>query len=142
MSRDREETMRPANVDAVRMSLEAWNRGDVDGWLDASHPDIEWISEIAQALEGSHKVYRGREEMREYWDEWHELWKVTIEITEIRELGDKVVALARVRAQGATSGIDLDRQIAYLFEFEEGLARRVRSYFDTERALEAAGMTH
>jgi hypothetical protein len=26
--------------------------------------DIEWTSEIAQAIEGAQRVYRGREEMR------------------------------------------------------------------------------
>jgi ketosteroid isomerase-like protein len=128
------------NAEAVRNSLDAWNRGDVDGWLEASHPDIEWTSEIAQAIEGSQRVYRGREEMRRYWHEWHSLWEVTIEVSEVRERGETVVALARVRARGSSSGVKLDRPIAYVFEFEDGLARRARSYFDVERALEAAGM--
>jgi ketosteroid isomerase-like protein len=128
------------NVDAVRNSLDGWNRGDVDAWLEAAHPDVEWTSEVAQAIEGAQRVYRGREEMRRYWDEWHSLWEVTIEVSEFRERGDTVVAVARVRARGSASGVKLDRPIAYVFEFEDGLARRARSYFDTERALEAAGM--
>ena len=132
--------MPSANVEAVRKSLDAWNRGDVDGWLQASHPEIEWTSEVAQAIEGSQKVYRGREEMRRYWDEFHAVWAFTIEVSEIRELGDTVVALASVRARGKASGINFDRPIAYVFEFEGGFARRARSYFDIERALEAARM--
>jgi ketosteroid isomerase-like protein len=54
------------NVEAVRNSLDGWNRGDVDAWLEAAHPDIEWTSEVAQAIDGSQRVYRGREEMRHY----------------------------------------------------------------------------
>jgi ketosteroid isomerase-like protein len=128
------------NAEAVRNSLAAWNRGDVDAWLEASHPDIEWTSEIAQAIEGSQRVYRGPEEMRKFWNEWHAVWALTIEVSEVRELGDTVVALARVRARGQASGITFDRPIAYVFEFEDGLVRRARSYFDIERALKAAGM--
>jgi ketosteroid isomerase-like protein len=132
--------MYSANVETVRKSLDAWNRGDVDGWLHGSHPDIEWTSEIAQAIEGAQRVYRGREEMRRYWDEWHAVWAVTIDMSEVRELDDTVVALATVRARGKASGVSFDRPIAYVFEFEEGLARRARSYFDVDQALEAAGM--
>jgi ketosteroid isomerase-like protein len=126
------------NVDAVRRSLDAWNRGDVDAWLQSSHPDIEWISEVAQRVEGSETVYRGEAELRRYWDEWHALWQVTIEISEFRELGDTVVAIGRIQTRGEASGIDLDRPIAYVFEFDKGAARRVRSYFDQQQALEAA----
>ena len=133
--------MSSANAEAVRNSVDAWNRGDVDGWLEGAHPDIEWTSEVAQAIEGAQRVYRGPEEMRLYWDEWHAVWEVTIEVSELRERGDTVVALARIRARGGASGVKLDRPIAYAFEFEDGLARRARSYFDIEQALEAAGMT-
>jgi ketosteroid isomerase-like protein len=48
--------MASADVELVRNSLDAWNRGDVDGWLQGSHPDVEWTSEIAQAIEGSQTV--------------------------------------------------------------------------------------
>ena len=91
--------MSQENVDAVRGSLDGWNRGDVDALVEHAHPQIEWYSEVAQRIEGSETVYRGLEEMRRYWDEWHSLWAVTIEVTEIRDLGDTVVALARIRAR-------------------------------------------
>jgi ketosteroid isomerase-like protein len=132
--------MSSANVETVRKSLDAWNRGDVDGWLHGSHSDIEWTSEIAQAIEGAQRVYRGREEMRRYWDEWHAVWAATIDMSDIRELDDTVIALATVRARGKASGVSFDRPIAYVFEFEEGLARRARSYFGVAEALKAAGM--
>jgi hypothetical protein len=50
--------------------------------------------------------------MRQFWDEWHAVWELTIEVSEIHEPGDTVVALGRVRARGQASGIDFDRPIA------------------------------
>jgi uncharacterized protein len=129
------------HVELVRRSLEAWNRGDVDAWLESAHPEIEWRSEVARRMEGSEAVYRGVAEMRRYWDEWHAVWDVVIEPTELRDAGDTVVALARVRMRGEGSGIGLETEIAYVFEFDGQLARRVRSYFDTGQALATVGLT-
>ena len=130
--------MSQENVATVRASLDAWNRGDVDAWLEAAHPEIEWVSQIAQSIEGSETVSRGPAEMRRFWDEWHALWDVTIDVTETFDRGDTVVALANLRARGEASGVDLERQIAYVVEFEGGLARRARAYFDQREALREA----
>jgi ketosteroid isomerase-like protein len=132
--------MSQEHVDAVRRTLNAWNRRDVEAWLAPSHPEIEWTSEVAQRMQGSETVYRGRAEMRRFWDEWHAIWDVNIDIAEVFDLGETIVALARVRTRGESSGIDLERPIAYVFEFEDGLARRARAYFDPQEALAAVGL--
>jgi len=94
--------MSQGNVDKVRSSLDGWNRGDVDAWLEFAHPEIEWFSEVAMRMQGTQTVFRGPAGMRNYWDEWHDL--------------------------------------AYVFEFDAGLARKVRAYLDPREALEAVGM--
>ena len=124
------------DVAKVRASLDAWNRGDVDGWLEAAHPEVEWVSQVVQSVEGSEIVYRGHADLRRFWDEWHRLWDVTIDVTETFDRGDTVVALANLRARGEASGVDLERAIAYVVEFEDGLARRARAYFDQQEALD------
>jgi ketosteroid isomerase-like protein len=129
------------NVDAARRSFDAWNRGDVDAWLESSHPEIEWSSEVARRLEGAETVYRGRAQMRQFWDEWHSVWDLTIEISEFRDLGETVVALGRMRAHGKASGIELDGPVAYVAEFQGGRARKLRAYLDPNQALEAAGLS-
>jgi ketosteroid isomerase-like protein len=133
--------MSQENVERVRRSLDGWNRGDVEAWLQSAHPEIEWSSEIVRRVEGSETVYRGPAEMRRYWDEWHSVWEVMIDVFEIRDLGDTVVALASIRTRGEASGIDLERPVAYVFEFDGGLARKVRAYLDPQQALEAAGLS-
>ena len=131
--------MSSQNVEIVRGSFEGWNRGDFDAWLEGAHPEIEWSSAIVRRVEGAEAVYRGTDGMRRYWDEWHAVWDVTIHLTETRDLGEVVLALARLHTRGRASGAGVDQPIAFVFEFDGGLARQVRSYLDPQEAIEAAG---
>jgi ketosteroid isomerase-like protein len=131
--------MSAEHVEAIRQSLDAWNRGDREAWLVGAHPDIEWVSEIVQRVEGT-QVYRGHEEMRRYWADWHSTWDVDIEVTDLIDLGDTVVALACLKTRGQSSGIEVERRAAYVFEFEEGMARRGRAYLDPREALASVGL--
>ena len=127
------------NVDMVRRSFEGWNHGDFDAWVEGAHPEVEWTSEIVRRIEGADSVYRGTDEMRRYWDDWHSVWDVTIELSEVRDLGDTVLAIARIHTHGRGSGIDVDGPVSFVFEFEEGLVRKARAYLDPQQAIEAAG---
>jgi ketosteroid isomerase-like protein len=133
--------MSEENVEIVRRCVDAWNGGDVNAWLEPMHPEIEWFSEVTRRVEGSETVYRGPTEMHRYWDQWHDVWKLVVDISEYRHLGDTVVALGRVQAHGGASGIDLEQPVAYVFEFEGDLVRKARSYLDPEEALEASGLS-
>jgi ketosteroid isomerase-like protein len=128
-------------VAAVRRSLDGWNRGDFDECISIAHPEIEWVSDLSQRLSGSQTVYRGLEGMRRYWDEWHSIWTVTLDVKEIVDLGDTVLALATTHARGGASGATLQQPVAYVFEFEDRMARWVRSYMEPDRALDAVGLT-
>ncbi len=132
--------MSQENVDVARGAMDAWNRGDLEAWLATGHPDIEWISAVVAEVEGAERVYRGLAEMRRFWDEWHSVWDLTIEISEARDLGDTVVLLGRMRTRGRASGVPLERPVAYVSEFEGGLIRKIRAYRDPEEALEAVGL--
>jgi ketosteroid isomerase-like protein len=133
--------MSQENVEAVRRCLEGWNRNDLDAWLRDAHPEVEWFSAVSRAVEGAETVRRGLPEMRRFWDEWHSVWDLTVEIVETRDLGDTVIALGRMHTRGDASGVDLDSPVAYVFEFEAGLCRRVRAYLDHAEALEAVGLS-
>jgi ketosteroid isomerase-like protein len=130
------------NVERVRRSLDGWNRGDLEAWLQPSHPEIEFYSEILKRVEGPETAVRGTAELRDFWMEWHSVWNLTIDVSDIRDLGETVVVLGRIRTRGKASGIDLAGPVAYVFEFEGGLARRVRAYLDQRRALEAVGLAN
>jgi uncharacterized protein len=128
------------NVDVVLRAFDAWNRGDIDAWLGLVHADIEWFSEIASEVHGSEAVYRGHAELRRFWDEFHSVWDLAIDVSATRDLGDTVVTFGRIRTRGRASGIDLERPAAFVSEFEGGMIRRLRAYQDQSRALQAMGL--
>jgi ketosteroid isomerase-like protein len=133
--------MSQENVQAVRQIIDRWNAGDVDGWLEPAHPDIEWSSAVLRQVEGAGaSVYRGKDELQRFWQDWHELWDLTIEPAEVRDLGETVVVLGHMRTRGNMSGVDLERPVGYVFEFEDRLIRRARAFLTAEEALEAAGL--
>src|SRR3712207_5103818 len=64
------------NVEIVRRIMDAWNRGDFEGWMAHAHPQVEWSSAVLRALEGRDAVHRGRAELREFWDDGHAAFAV------------------------------------------------------------------
>lgn len=65
------------------------------------------------------------------------MWDISIEVAEFRDLGDTVVAVGRFRTRGKASDVELESPIAYVFEFDGGLVRRVRTYLNPSEALQA-----
>jgi ketosteroid isomerase-like protein len=63
-----------------------------------------------------------------------------IEVSEIRDLGDRLVAIGRLRARGKARGADTESHIGYLADFKNGKAIRIRTYLDPKETLEAAGL--
>ncbi len=133
--------MSQKNVEVVRRAVDGWNRGDVDAWMEAAHPEVEWSSGVQRLVEGTQTVWRGRDEVRRFWDEWHALWDLSIQISEFRNIGDTIVALGQMQIRGKASGIDLDQSVAYVVEFDSGLIRKMSAYLDEAEALQAAGLS-
>ena len=129
------------NVEAVLRALRGWNDGAVEAWLQDVHPKAEWRSAIARRMEGSDAVHRGHRELRQFWEEWHSVWDVTIQVAETRDLGDTVVALGRMRTRGEASGVDLESPVGYVFVFEDGLVRKATAFMGHAEALEAVGLS-
>ena len=65
--------MSQENVDAVRSSFDAWNRGDIDTWLGCAHPDIEFRT--SGFYPGTDPIYRGHAELRRFWTSFREPWE-------------------------------------------------------------------
>jgi ketosteroid isomerase-like protein len=142
--------MSQENVDVVRACLEGWNRGDFAAWERDAHPDIEFFSAMARLTEGRDVAWRGTEELRQFWDEWHSVWDLRVQLSEIRDFGETVVAFgtqtARGKASGAeveTSGLDLAQMRtvqASLFQIRASKVTRLILYFDSDRALADLGL--
>ena len=134
--------MSQENVDAFNRGVDAINRGDVEALLRVLDPEIEWHSAILIGMGGEEAVYRGHAGIRKFIRDLYEtLTGVPAEYSEIRDLGDRLVAIGRIRARGTASGAGIESPIGSVVEFKNGKATRVRTFFDHDEALEAAGLS-
>ena len=98
-------------------------------------PDVEWDF---SALPGE-GVVRGRDDLRAYFEGLNEVWaEMTNDVEKIEEAGEgRVIVLARLRARGLRSGVDVDAPVAYLWEVRDGTPVRIRLFFDRDAARRA-----
>ena len=130
--------MPPLDREAIRRSFEAWNAGDFDGWLAEVAPDPEYTPGIVLGpIEGEPVVYRGRDELRRFFDEWHSAWKTDLTILEIEEVAGRVFIGGRMRMTGIQSGVTVEQEVAWVGDLDdEGRMARLQSYPTPETARE------
>jgi ketosteroid isomerase-like protein len=127
------------NLELARQGMDAWNRRDVDAMLEMSSPDLEFLPAIAVGVEGGGSI-RGEEDFRRFFAGLTETWETfVIEAAELRDLGDHVLAVGRVRAKGRASGVELDEPIAAVIWLRDGRLQRMHTFLDHEAAVAAAG---
>ena len=134
--------MSQENVEAFKRGLEAGNRGDIEALLEQLDPEVEWHSALHALLGGEQTVFRGHDGVREMIGDLNEAFdEIHIEMTEIRDLGDGLVAIGRTRTRGKTSGVETNTPLAFVTEIKNGKTLLIRAYLDPKQALEAAGLS-
>jgi ketosteroid isomerase-like protein len=127
------------NIDIVRGLLEAFNRGDMPGFLELCDPSIEW--DLARRLIDPATHY-GREGVEEFFEQQREAWEEAprMEIEDLMAAGDQVVAYVRVHGRGKSSGVAVDARIAQVWTIRSEKAIRMEYYGDRAQALNAVGL--
>jgi ketosteroid isomerase-like protein len=88
------------------------------------------------------KVYRGREESKEFWRKSQELFaELHWEPREFIDLGHAVVVETRVIAVGRGSDVRIEADETDVFWFRDGLIVRLQGFPTKAEALEAAGFS-
>ena len=132
--------MSQENVEAVIRFVDAYNRRDVEAMLEDLDPAVEWRPALPLLL-GEATVYRGHEGAREWLRDLYDvLDEAHVEYSEIRDLGDRVLGIGRMRTRGKGSGAETDSPFAHVTDLKNGRAIRMWTYLDPEEALEAAGL--
>ena len=136
--------MSQENVEIVRQGVARWRAGDDDVLLDFlisnSAPDIELYSRFGGF---SGEPYRGHDGVRawvadirenfERFDPW---------LDEARAVGDdRVLAFGGIRFRARESGVDMAERMGWVYEFRDGLLRRMMFYGSSSEALEAVGLS-
>jgi ketosteroid isomerase-like protein len=134
--------MSQENVEAYKGALEAYERRDIAAFLETLDPEVEWHAAIQMMIGGTATVYCGREAVGEWLRELDDtLSEVQLDVPDIRDLGNQLVAIGHIRTRGRASGAVTESPIGYLIDYRNGKAVRVRSYLDPKEALEAAGLS-
>jgi len=129
------------NVEVFKRFADANNRRDVEALLAELDADVEWQSAVLGSLGGEATVHRGHDGVREMLRDLYEAFsEFRVEFSEIRDLGDRVVAIGRWITRGEESGVEVTPPLASVVDFKNGKAIRVRSYLDPEEALVDAAM--
>jgi ketosteroid isomerase-like protein len=132
--------MSEENVEVVRKSIDAVNRGDTDAWLGFLSTEVVWES---LPLPGFRDVYRGRAEAREWRELILEVFEEAhLEIEEITALSDDRVLIGFTQiGRGRGSGLPLEHPTWAVFWLADGLIVRRQVFWTRDEAFEAAGLS-
>jgi len=133
--------MSQENVEIVRDAVVAFNRGDLDAFLDEY-----WADDIDhRAAEGAlddRGPMHGKDAVRAYAQDWLDMFDdFKAESVELIDAGeDQVVAVVRNSGRAKLSGVETDVTYAAVYTIRDGKIARGREYWTKEQALEAAGL--
>ena len=126
------------NVEAFQRGADAISRGDVVDIPQLVHPDAVF-EPLRSATEGP---YVGHEGMRRFIADTEEMFELfRISYTDIRDLGDRLVAIGSIRMRARESGVETDVPSAAVVDYVDGLLWRYKDYGQARLALEAAGLS-
>jgi ketosteroid isomerase-like protein len=87
------------------------------------------------------KTYDGIEGAREFITDWTSAWDDwRLEVIELVDAGDEVVAILHQSGTSKATGLDVDMDFAQLWTVEGGRETYMRMYADPDEALRAAGL--
>lgn len=130
--------MSARNVEIVRRSVEAFARGELDAFLAAHDPNVEWRT---AADEPEQQIYRGCEGLRrlaaDISEAWVDRFDDVMEFEAFIDLGDWVVVPWTARVRGRGSGVPVDLSETYAVRVDGDRIVRVDEYRTREEAIEA-----
>jgi ketosteroid isomerase-like protein len=133
--------MSQENVEILREAAAAFNRGDLDAWLEYLADDID--HRAAEGAPDDPGPIHGKDAVRAYMRDWLDLFDdFRAEPIELIDAGeDRVIAVTRISGRAKLSGVETDLTFAALYTIRDGKIARGREYWTKEQALEAAGLS-
>jgi ketosteroid isomerase-like protein len=128
------------NADVVRSALAQWNaQAEVsqEAFSEFAHPDmvIDLSSNVLNPA-----TYEGFDGFQRFVEQVGEAWAAfRMEPEEFLEQGDLVVVLVRAVGTGRGSGVEIEADVAMVFEVREGRIASMRVEPDREAALREIG---
>ena len=125
------------NMDLARAMADAFNRRDWAAYVALADDEIDVESRLV-VMEGA---FHGHEGLRRWWDSFLGTFPdYTVEIDELRDLGEVTLAHLRGWGHGAGSSTPLVDPVWQPLRWRDGKCVWWRNCSTEEEALEAAGL--
>jgi ketosteroid isomerase-like protein len=130
--------MSEENVELGYRAIDAVNRRDLDSLLELMDEDVESVSRIV-AMEGG---LHGHDGVRRWWKSWFDAFPdYRLEVVEMRDRGDVVVATVRAVGHGAGSDLPVEDNIFHASRWRDRRCVWWQVFRTKAEALEAAGLS-
>ena len=134
--------MSEENVEIVRRVYDAAARRDAETVLALYDPKIEWDWTRVSGLFGQGGLYRGREALQHWFQEWSDgLDQIHYVAEEVVAADDHVLTKANMTGRGRASGIEVASTLYAVWTIREGKIVQVVWFPTRAEALEAAGLS-
>ena len=131
--------MSQEDLEILARATDALNRLDLDAYVGCCTVGYEWFPVLGGTVEGN--SFRGRDGVEAYFAQLRDTWEeFRYVIDELRDLGDGVVSLGRLKGRGRGSGVQVELPIGVISDFRDGKCWRTRAFPDHDEALRAAGL--
>jgi ketosteroid isomerase-like protein len=131
--------MSEENIQLARRAYAAFNRGDLPGTVADLAPECEYVA--TGTIPGGGGASRGPEGYRRFLESW---WKefddTNVEVHELIEAGEQVLASLTFRGRGKQSGVETSWDVWQLWTVRDGKVVRGQGFTRRDQALEAAGL--
>ena len=122
-------------ADVFRDWIDAWNRGDIEGFVALLTPDVEWYDRPEFPDAG---VYRGREATGRHLEDLAQTIDAVFEPVAFEQMGDRLLVDMKVRFRGPESGAAVAQDLYSVVVVREGLIARRENFSTREEAVAAA----
>jgi ketosteroid isomerase-like protein len=98
-------------------------------------PEVVWEEDPQRA---DRRAYRGHAGVQASFERWLEQWdEYSVELLELEDHGDRVLAIVRETGRGRASGADVSAINHAVFTFHDGKVVRYQEFYDEAEARAA-----
>jgi ketosteroid isomerase-like protein len=135
--RDTAWAMSEENLEIVRSSYEAFDRGDIDAVLANADPAL-----VTYRADPEAAIWHGPDGFLQAMADWTEGFdQFNARAEEFRDAGDRVIVRVHQRALGQSSGAPVEADFWFVHSLSRGKVTRVDIFASKGPALAAAGLS-
>ena len=132
--------MSQENLEALRRTYSEWARGNLRAGLKLFAPDVDCTWQVPEGQIVARGPEEVRQKMRGFLEQWAQFRMEADEFIDLPANGG-VLVVCRLHATGKESGVETEATAFHAWVFGGDKAVAFHSYFDRDRALEAAGLS-